>query len=224
MFEAEVGDDVFGDDPTVHLLESKVAEMFGKEKALFFPTGTMSNLAAALSWCGSRGSEMILGDKSHMFLFEQGGIAQFGGINARTLFNNPDGTIDVDLVDRAIRKPNIHFPMTELMSIENTHNYCGGRILPKGYLEMLTSLVRERDIPVHLDGARIWNAATATDTPLHELVKGVDSASVCLSKGLGAPAGSLLIGPATFIAKARRTRKALGGGMRQVNNERTMIQ
>jgi threonine aldolase len=223
MFEAEVGDDVFGDDPTVQILEDKVSKMFEKEAALFFPTGTMSNLAATMSWCSSRGSEVILGDKSHIFLFEQGGSAQIAGVSSRTLPNNPDGTIDIDQIEEAIRRPNIHFPMTELISIENTHNFCGGRVLPNGYVNSLSALAKQKGIPLHLDGARIWNAATATDTPLAELVRGVDSASVCLSKGLGAPVGSLLIGPTSLIKKARRIRKVLGGGMRQVRKQNQLL-
>ena len=216
MFEAEVGDDVFGDDPTVHMLENKLATMFGKEGALFFPSGTMSNLAATMSWCGKRGSEMILGDSSHMFLYEQGGVSQLAGVLPRTITNNRDGTIDLDSVEKAVRQNNIHFPVTELIAIEDTHNFCGGRVLPKGYLDSLSTIAKARDIAVHLDGARIWNAATATTSKLNEISRGADSISVCLSKGLGAPSGSILLGPRDFIEKARRCRKVLGGGMRQV--------
>jgi threonine aldolase len=216
MFEAEVGDDVFGDDPTVHRLENKLSTLFEKESALFFPSGTMSNLAATMSWCGKRGSEMILGDSSHMFLYEQGGVSQIAGVLPRTIPNQRDGTINLDSIEKAVRQNNIHFPVTELIALEDTHNFCGGRVLPKGYLEAVSTLAKSRDIAVHLDGARIWNAAAASKTSLAEITKGADSISVCLSKGLGAPSGSVLLGPKDFIEKARRCRKALGGGMRQV--------
>lgn len=216
MFEAEVGDDVFGDDPTVHRLENKLSKMFEKESALFLPSGTMSNLAATMSWCGKRGSEMILGDSSHMILYEQGGVSQIAGVLPRTIPNQRDGTINLDSIEKAIRQNNIHFPVTELIALEDTHNFCGGRVLPKGYLEAVSAIAKSRDIAVHLDGARIWNAAAASKMSLAEITKGADSVSVCLSKGLGAPSGSVLLGPKDFIEKARRCRKALGGGMRQV--------
>ena len=216
MFEAVVGDDVFGDDPTVHILEKKLAVMFEKESALFFPSGTMSNLAATMSWCGSRGSEMILGDSSHMFLYEQGGVSQIAGVLPRTISNERDGTINLESIEKAVRQNNIHFPVTELIALEDTHNFCGGRVLPKGYLEAVSSFAKSRDIALHLDGARIWNAATTSKLSLAAATKGADSISVCLSKGLGAPSGSVLLGPKDFIERARRCRKALGGGMRQV--------
>ena len=215
MFEAEVGDDVFEEDPTVNKLEHRVATMFGKESSLFLPTGTMSNLAATMSWCGSRGSEAIVGSSSHIYLYEQSNIAQIAGVSPHVLPNQPDGTIDLNLIERGIRANNIHFPVTELISIENTHNYCGGRIIPSTYLESLYQLAKSNKIPVHLDGARIWNAASASGTTLSRLAESADSITACLSKGLGAPAGSMLIGPSSFIKKARRIRKALGGGMRQ---------
>ena len=216
IFEAEVGDDVFGDDPTVLKLELSMATLFRKQSALFFPTGTMSNLAATMSWCSKRGSEMILGDSSHMFLYEQGGVAQIAGVSPRCLKNQPDGTINQNLVENAVRENNIHFPVTKVIALEDTHNFCGGRILPRGYLESVGDFAKSRDIAVHLDGARIWNAAAALQAPVHELVQGADSVSVCLSKGLGAPSGSILLGPEDFIERARRSRKVLGGGMRQV--------
>jgi threonine aldolase len=216
MFEAEVGDDVFGEDPTIQILENKLSHMFQKENALFFPSGTMSNLAATMSWCGKRGSEMIMGDCSHTLLYEQGGVSQLAGVVPRSMKNERDGTIAVDSIEKAIRQSNIHFPVTELIALEDTHNFCGGRVLPRGYLETVGALAKSRGIKVHLDGARIWNAATASQTSLPEIVKGADSVSVCLSKGLGAPSGSVLLGPHDFIEKARRCRKSLGGGMRQV--------
>jgi threonine aldolase len=216
MFNAEVGDDVFGDDPTVNLLENKIATTFGKESALFFPSGTMSNLAAVMSWCGTRGSEMILGDASHVFLYEQGGVSQLAGVLPRTLTNQRDGTMSLESIERAVRQTNIHFPVTELIALENTHNFCGGRVLPKGYMSDVSEIAKSKNIRVHLDGARIWNAATVSGVSLSEIVEGADSVSVCLSKGLGAPSGSLLLGPKDFIERARRCRKVLGGGMRQV--------
>ena len=216
MFEAEVGDDVFGDDPTIIKLEEKMCQLFQKESALFFPSGTMSNLAATMSWCSRRGSEMILGDSSHMFLYEQGGVSQLAGVLPRCLENQKDGTIDVGCIEKAIRQSNIHFPVTELIALEDTHNFCGGRILPRGYLKSVGDFAHSRGIAVHLDGARIWNAAAASQIPLHEIVKHADSVSICLSKGLGAPSGSILVGPRDFVERARRSRKALGGGMRQV--------
>lgn len=216
IFNAEVGDDVYGEDPTVHKLEKKLSTMFNKEAALFFPSGTMSNLAATMSWCGSRGSEMIVGDSSHLFLYEQGGISQLAGIMPRTIANNRDGTINLESIEHAVRQNNIHFPVTELIALEDTHNFCGGRVLPKGYLEAVGSFAKSHDIKVHLDGARIWNAATASGTSLSDIVQDADSVSICLSKGLGAPSGSVLVGPKSFIEKARRCRKVLGGGMRQI--------
>lgn len=214
MAEAVVGDDVFGEDETIQQLENRVAQMFQKDAALFFPSGTMSNLTSILSWCPQRGSEIIVGDKSHIFLFEQSGAAQFGGVSPRTVPNLPDGTFDLDTVKAAIRDDDIHEPSTKLICIENTHNACGGKVLPISFMKDLKALVP--DIPIHLDGARIWNAIYASRSTPPEIASYVDSLSVCLSKGLGAPIGSLLVGPTDFIKKARRIRKALGGGMRQV--------
>jgi len=216
MFNAEVGDDVFGDDPTVNLLERKLSSMFEKESALFFPSGTMSNLAATMSWCGKRGSEMILGASSQMFVKEQGGISQLAGVLPRCLSNNQDGTISLGSIEKSIRQNNIHFPVTELVALEDTHNFCGGRVLPRGYLEAVGALTASQNIKLHLDGARIWNAAVASQLSLPEIVKGTDSVTISLSKGLGAPSGALLLGPKDFIDRARRSRKVLGGGMRQV--------
>lgn len=216
MFDADVGDDVMGDDPTVNALQQRLAVMFDKEDALFFPTGTMCNLTAIMCWCTARGSEMIVGDNSHMFLFEQAGAAQFGGVSPRTVPNLPDGTMDVKSVELAIRDDDIHEPVTKLIGIENTHNACGGRVLPIVFLENLRTLSNKHKIPIHLDGARLWNSITAMNMKPSFISPYVDSISVCLSKGLGAPAGSVLISTKEIIAKARRIRKALGGGMRQV--------
>ena len=216
MFEAVVGDDVSREDPTIILLEERIAKMFYKEAALFFPSGTMSNLTAVLTWCSNRGSEFIVGDNSHMFLFEQAGAAQFGGVSPRTVPNLPDGTMDLHSIQLAIREDDIHEPKTALICIENTHNACGGKILPLSFMEKLHSLSETHRIPIHLDGARLWNALSALDMKPYQISKYVSSISVCLSKGLGAPVGSVLIGDILFIEKARRIRKALGGGMRQV--------
>jgi threonine aldolase len=216
MSAADVGDDVYEEDPTVKRLESRVAALFGKESALFFPSGTMSNLTAVMAWSPSRGGEVILGENSHMFLFEQAGMVQFGGISPRTVRNLSDGTMPLDLIASAIRDDDIHEPATRLICIENTHNVCGGTVLPMSYMRMLNVLAESRQIPIHMDGARVWNALEAGDISPLEMGSLVDSLSVCLSKGLGAPAGSLLVGPADFIKRARRIRKALGGGMRQV--------
>lgn len=214
MAEAIVGDDVFGEDETIQLLENRVAQMFQKDAALFFPSGTMCNLTAILTWCPNRGSEIIVGDNSHIFLFEQSGAAQFGGVSPRTIKNLPDGTFDLNAVNAAIRDDDIHEPSTKLICIENTHNACGGKVLPISFMKDLRALAN--NIPIHLDGARIWNAIYASGNTPQEIGCCVDSLSVCLSKGLGAPIGSLLVGPTDFIKKARRIRKALGGGMRQV--------
>jgi threonine aldolase len=216
MMSAEVGDDVSYEDPTVKILERRVATMFHKEAALFFPSGTMSNLTAVLTWCPQRGSEIIVGDNSHMFLFEQGGSAQFGGISTRSIKNLSDGTMDINDINFAIREDDIHEPITKLICIENTHNACGGKVLPDSFLNELSILASSHKIPIHMDGARIWNALTASGKSPYEISKYVDSLSVCLSKGLGCPIGSLLVGSKEFIEKARRIRKGLGGGMRQV--------
>jgi len=224
MFSSIVGDDVFGEDPTVIQLERKTAAMFGKEAGLFFPSGTMSNLAAILSWCPNRGSEIVLGDKSHIFLFEQASAAQFGGISYRTVPNLADGSFSMSSVLSAIRDDDdIHEPATALVCTENTHNVCGGKIVPLSFMKELHEFCKKRQnpVPIHMDGARIWNAIEGSlshrDTNISPKIVGkyVDSISVCLSKGLGAPAGSLLLGSHEFIRKARRCRKALGGGMRQ---------
>jgi threonine aldolase len=159
---------------------------------------------------------MILGDTSHMFLFEQGGASQLAGISPRPVVTKKDGTLPLESVEAAIRSDNLHFPVSQLVAIENTHNYCGGRVLPAGYVEALCRMAHRRGLPVHMDGARVWNAAVAAGHSLPVAVGSVDSVSVCLSKGLGAPMGSLLVGPRALIDKARRARKALGGGMRQV--------
>ncbi len=215
MYEAEVGDDVLGDDPTVRRLEELAAERLGKEAALFVASGTMGNLVALLTHCG-RGDEAIVGDRSHTFLFEQGGMAALGGIVPRPLPNQPDGTIRPEEIVAAIRADNVHFPRTRLVCLENTHNMCNGRPLTAEYTAQVARLAHGHGLRVHLDGARIFNAAAALGVDVRELTREVDSVMFCLSKGLCAPVGSLLCGTAAFIAEARRARKVVGGGMRQV--------
>ncbi|XP_055337586.1 uncharacterized protein LOC129587732 isoform X2 [Paramacrobiotus metropolitanus] len=217
MAHAIVGDDVYLEDPTVRLLESTAADMLGKESALFVPSGTMGNLISVMIHCQDRGSEVLLGDKSHIFMYEQGGISQFGGVHARTLNNLRGGTFLVDeMVSKIRTADDIHYPRTRLLCLENTHNMCGGKVLPLAFLTKVTKRAKENGVPaIHMDGARLFNAAVALNVPITKLLENIDSASVCLSKGLCAPAGSLIVGSDKFIAEARRLRKALGGGMRQ---------
>lgn len=217
MSVAIVGDDVYQEDPTVTHLESTVAQLFGKESALFFPTGTMSNLTALLTWCPRRDSEVIIGNNSHIFLYEQTGACQYGGISLRTVPNFQDGTMDLSEIEKSIREDDIHEPVTCLICVENTHNACGGKVLPFFFLEKLNAISKTttRKIPIHMDGARVWNAITAMNCQPTDIAKYADSITVCLSKGLGCPAGSLLLGNRDFIQRARRIRKSLGGGMRQ---------
>jgi threonine aldolase len=215
MYEAPLGDDVFGEDPTVNKLERISAEMLGKEAAVFVASGTMGNLAAILSHCG-RGDEAILGDVSHIFLNEAGGISALGGINPRILPTQDDGTIDPGTIRSAIRWDDPHFPITRLICLENSHNRCGGAILSLEYVRQVASIAEENQLFLHLDGARIFNAAVGLNRPVADLAEPFDSVTFCLSKGLSAPVGSVLCGSEDFIRKARRARKILGGGMRQV--------
>ncbi|MGD8794029.1 MAG: low-specificity L-threonine aldolase [Anaerolineae bacterium] len=215
MFEAELGDDVYGEDPTVNRLESLAARLLGKEAALFVPSGTMANLVSLLAHC-QRGDEAIMGHMAHTFLFEAGSSAAVGGIHPRTLKNQPDGTLRLSEIKTAIRDPhNPHFPRTRLICLENTHNRCGGAILPPAYMAEIRALADEHKLAIHLDGARIFNAAVALDVPPAELARDADSVSFCLSKGLSAPVGSLVCGSVEFVREAHRQRKMLGGGMRQ---------
>ncbi|HIQ00667.1 MAG TPA: low-specificity L-threonine aldolase [Anaerolineales bacterium] len=214
MYRAEVGDDVFREDPTVNRLEEMAAERLGREAGLFVASGTMGNLVALLTHCG-RGDEAIVGDRSHTFLFEQGGMAALGGITPRPVPNQPDGTLRLTDIEEAIREDNVHFPRTRLVCLENTHNMCNGTPLTPEYTAQVARLAHARGLRVHLDGARIFNAAAALGVDVRELVQEVDSVMFCLSKGLCAPVGSLLCGDTDFIAGARRARKVVGGGMRQ---------
>jgi threonine aldolase len=214
MYRAEVGDDVYGEDPTVNRLEQMAAQRLGKEAALFVVSGTMGNLVALLTHCG-RGDEVILGDRSHTYRFEQGGMAALGGITPWPVPNQPDGTLRIEGIADAIRGDNVHFPRTRLVCLENTHNMCNGAPLTPEYTARVAELAHSRGLRVHLDGARIFNAAAALGTDARKLAREVDSVMFCLSKGLCAPVGSLLCGDAAFIAEARRARKVIGGGMRQ---------
>jgi threonine aldolase len=214
MAEAEVGDDVFGEDPTINRLQEMAALRMGKEAGLFVPSGTMGNLAAVLAHCG-RGDEVILGNLGHTFLFEGGGIAALGGVHSYVLPNQPDGTLRLEDIRAAIRPDDVHAPITRLVTVENTHNRCGGVVLPVEYMDAVGALAREHKLKVHLDGARIFNAAVTLKLPAARLVEAADSVTFCLSKALCAPVGSVLCGSTDFIARARRIRKHLGGGMRQ---------
>ena len=214
MYDAEVGDDVLGDDPTVQRLEELAAARLGKEAALFVASGTMGNLISLLTHCG-RGDEVILGDQAHTYVYEQGGSSALGGIHPRPLPNLPDGRIDLALIEASIRPDDIHAPRTKLITLENTHNRCGGAVLPVAYMDAVSDLARRRGLALHLDGARVFNAAVALGVDVQALVAGCDSVSFCLSKGLGAPVGSVVVGSAAFVHEARRARKVVGGGMRQ---------
>jgi threonine aldolase len=214
MASAGLGDDVYGEDPTVNRLQEMAAERMGKEAGLFVPSGTMGNLAAVLAHCG-RGDEVILGNLGHTFLFEGGGIAALGGVHPYVLPTQPDGTLLLEEVRAAIRPDDPHQPVSRLLALENTHNRCGGVPLTAAYMDQVGKLARETGLKVHLDGARIFNAAAALGAPAARLAEAADSVTFCLSKGLCAPVGSVLCGSRDFIARARRIRKQLGGGMRQ---------
>ncbi|MBE0556780.1 MAG: low-specificity L-threonine aldolase, partial [Proteobacteria bacterium] len=214
IFHADLGDDVFGEDPTINRLEAMAAERLGMEAALLVVSGTMGNATCVLTHC-ARGDEAILGDSSHIFLNEAGGMSALGGIFPHTIPNQPDGTLRLEAIEAAIRADNIHFPRTRLICLENTHNRCYGAPLTPEYTAAVTALAKRRGLLVHLDGARIFNAAVALGVDCRELTRGCDSVNVCLSKGLAAPVGSVICGSRAFIARARRVRKMLGGGMRQ---------
>lgn len=249
MFEAVVGDDVYHEDPTVKELEAKAAKLFNKEAGLFVPSGTMGNLLAIMVHCNKRGSEAIVGDLSHTFLYEQGGAASIAGVQLATIKNKPDGTFCLNELKRKFRPDDCHEPSTALVIVENTHNMCGGKVLPLEWLDQLADICKKRStkanggcyggsggtgsngyqkesngssngngiggIPLHMDGARVFNAAEALGTTVERIARDIDSVCFCLSKGLSAPVGSMLVGSKDFINEARRLRKAIGGGMRQ---------
>lgn len=212
MARVEIGDEVFGKDRTVEQLQQLAAEKLGKEAALFVASGTMGNLVALLTHC-RRGDEAILGDQSHLFLYETAGIAALGGIQPRTLLNQADGSLAIEDIKNSIRGDNVHWPRTRVIALENTHNRCDGAPLTPAYLNSVYALAKSRGIAVHTDGARIFNAAVALGIPVAQLCRPTDSISFCLSKGLGAPVGALLCGPLDFIAEARRQRTMVGGEM-----------
>ena len=211
MFEAEVGDDVFGDDPSVNRLQALLAELLGFEAGLFMPSGTQSNLAALMAHC-QRGDEYIVGQSAHTYKYEGGGAAVLGSIQPQPLENEPDGSIALERIAAAIKPDDPHFARTRLLALENT---IGGKVLPLPYQHAATGLAHERGLATHLDGARLFNAAIALGVAPREIAAGFDSVSVCLSKGLGAPVGSLLLGSRELIGRAVRARKMLGGGLRQ---------
>ncbi|WP_438392251.1 low-specificity L-threonine aldolase [Caballeronia sp. DA-9] len=212
MASAEVGDDVFRDDPTVTRLEETLAERFGKDAGVFLTSGTQSNLTALMAHC-ERGDEFIVGQQAHAYRWEGGGAAVLGSIHPQPLNNQSDGSLALSEIEETIKPDDSHFARTRLLALENT---IGGKVLSHEYMEAATALARRHGLATHLDGARVFNAATALKMPVATLARPFDTVSVCLSKGLGAPVGSVLVGSAPLIAKARRTRKMLGGGLRQV--------
>jgi threonine aldolase len=212
MASAEVGDDVYGDDPTVLRLQTYAAERFGFEAALFMVSGTQSNLSAMMAHCG-RGDEYLVGQEAHTYRYEQGGAAVLGSIQPQPLSNRADGSIALEDIVAAIKPDDVHFARTRVLALENT---IGGKVLPQSYVAAATKLAKSRGLATHLDGARLCNAMIELDATERQMTAGFDSVSLCLSKGLGAPAGTLLLGSRDFIKSAHRWRKALGGGLRQV--------
>ncbi len=214
MANAEVGDDVYGEDPTVNRLEELSAHMMGKEAGLFVPSGTMGNLTAVLTHC-TRGDEAIMGHLGHTFLFEAGGVAALGGVMPHTIPNQPDGSLKLEDIQDAVRSEDVHFPPSRLVILENTHNRAGGTVLGVDYTAQVAEVAHRNGLKLHIDGARIFNAAAALGIEAEALVKDADSVTFCLSKALCAPVGSVLCGSGEFIHRARKLRKQLGGGMRQ---------
>lgn len=215
MVSAELGDDVFGDDPTVIRLQEMAAAMTGQADALFVASGTMANLVAILTHC-PRGTEAIVGSQSHMYLNEVGGMAALAGVQACTVPNQPDGTLRLVDIEAGIREEDVHHPRTRLICLENTQNICGAVPLTVSYTEQVAHLAHSHGLLLHIDGARLFNAAVAQGVSAADLARPADSVMFCLSKGLSAPVGSVLCGSREFIAEARRNRKQVGGGMRQV--------
>jgi len=214
MARAEVGDDVYGEDPTINRLQELAAEMTGQEAGLFVASGTMGNLTAILAHC-QRGDEVILGKEAHTFRYEAGGISVLGGVHSCQIPNQPDGSLALKDIEAAVRADDPHQPVTRLIALENTHNRCGGTVQSVEYTRQVAEFAHSRGLKVHLDGARVFNAAAALGVPARDLTREVDSVTFCLSKGLSAPVGSVLCGPRDFIVQAHRVRKLLGGGMRQ---------
>jgi len=215
MFEAPLGDDVYGEDPSINKLQEKAKQLFDKEGALFVPSGTMANLISVLSHC-ERSDEFLLGDKSHIFKYEAGGTSILGGLHSHQLPNNNDGTINIsDIVSSINNTDDTHYARTRLVCLENTHNICYGTAIESQYFIDVKKAITPFKLKLHIDGARIFNASTALKTSVKNLTQSADSVSFCLSKGLACPAGSLILGDLNFINKAKRLRKMLGGGMRQ---------
>lgn len=216
MFAAEVGDDVLKEDPTVNKLEEKCAEMFGMEKALFVASGTMGNLLCLMSHVGNRGEELIIGDQQHVYIYEQGNFMQLASIPAKVLPTESNGTLSLENIQNAIQDDSdFHLCKTKLICLENTHLLAGGVPLPLEYLKQVRHIADDRNLKVHVDGARVYNAAVALNCEVKDVLENVDSVSMCLSKGLGCPVGSVIGGSEDFIKKAMRLRKSLGGGWRQ---------
>jgi threonine aldolase len=211
MAKAELGDDVYGEDPSVNALEARIAELLGKEAAVFAPTGTQTNLLGIMSHC-NRGEEYLVGQGAHAYRWEGGGAAALASVHPQPLPNQADGSLALADIESAIKPDDNHFPQTRMLALENT---LGGRVLPLDYLDAATALAHGRGLATHLDGARLFNAAVKQGVPAERIARGFDSVSVCFSKGLGAPVGSALVGSRELIRKARRSRKMLGGGMRQ---------
>ncbi|XP_063587173.1 uncharacterized protein LOC134764579 [Penaeus indicus] len=215
MMDALLGDDVYREDPTVKELERRMAIYTGKEAALFVPSGTMGNLIAVLGHCENRGCEVLLGDQAHIFLYEQAGMAQLGGVQPHIIPNQPDGTFDVSEIPARVRDEDVHCPRTALVCIENTQNVCGGKVIPLSWIDEVGSIATSIGIPLHMDGARLMNAVIASGESASRILQACETASICLSKGLGTPVGSVIVGSEEFMYKALRLRKVLGGGMRQ---------
>lgn len=215
MANAIVGDDVYGEDPTINELEKKCATLLGKEAGLFVPSGTMGNLISVIVHCTKRGEEVIVGSLSHVFLYEQGSASTLGGVAFNTITNLKDGTFDLAEFKSKIRGTDFHEPVTRLAIVENTHNMCGGKAIPLEWIDEFVQICRERNIRTHMDGARVFHAAEYLKVPVSRIARDFDSLTFCLSKSLCAPVGSIIVGSETFITEARRVRKSLGGGMRQ---------
>ncbi|XP_041978095.1 probable low-specificity L-threonine aldolase 2 [Aricia agestis] len=215
MVNSAVGDDVYGEDPTVNALESKVATLLGKQAALFLPTATMANLVAVMVHCNKRGSEVLVGSKAHIYKYEQGGASHVAGTLLSTVENKPDGTFDLAEAERRIQGSDIHEPVTTMIAIENTHNVCGGKVVPQDWIDAVGALCKKYSLALHMDGSRLMNASVQSGVPAERIVRDCDSVTLCFSKGLGAPAGAALAGSYHFIQQARRARKMVGGGMRQ---------
>ncbi|XBH58870.1 hypothetical protein VPH35_080234 [Triticum aestivum] len=218
MAAADVEDDILGSDPTARRFEAEMARIMGKEAALFVPSGTMANLISVLVHCDTRGSEAILGDNSHIHVYEHGGISTLGSVHPRIVANNPDGTMDIDKIVAAIRSRDgsLYYPTTRLICLENTQGNCGGKCLSVEYTDKVGEVAKTHGLKLHIDGARIFNASAALGVPVDRLVRAADSVSVGLAKGIGAPVGSVIVGSKAFIHKATILRKTLGGGIRQV--------